>query len=76
MADRTHRLPLNAAGRFYVDDTCTDCDLCREIAPMIFVRDAESASSYVLRQPATEEEIKLAEEAVMMCPSETIGDDG
>lgn len=76
MADITRRLPINASGRFYVDDSCTDCDMCRQIAPMIFVRDAESAASFVQRQPETDEELQLAEEAAMGCPSDTIGSDG
>ncbi|OAI55287.1 ferredoxin [Verrucomicrobiaceae bacterium SCGC AG-212-N21] len=76
MADKSQRLSLNAAGRFYVDDSCTDCDMCREIAPMIFARDAESASSFVLRQPQTAEELELAEQATTSCPTETIGNDG
>lgn len=76
MADITRRLPINASGRFYVDDSCTDCDMCRQIAPTIFVRDAESGSSFVLRQPESDEELGLAEEAAMLCPTETIGSDG
>ena len=32
MADRNDRVPENVSGRFYVDSTCIDCDLCREAA--------------------------------------------
>jgi ferredoxin len=76
MADKTDRNPLNAPGKFYTDQTCIDCDQCRDIAPLIFVRDDEEGCSYVLRQPANEEEIALAEESMKYCPTETIGDDG
>jgi ferredoxin len=76
MADKTNKHPLNAPGKYYNDLSCIDCDLCREIAPQIFVRDDEEGCSYVLRQPANEEEIALAEEAMKCCPTETIGDDG
>lgn len=76
MADKFNRLPINAPGRFYVDDTCTDCDLCRELAPTIFARDAVTGSSFVLRQPVTDEELTLAENAAAYCPTETIGNDG
>lgn len=76
MADKTNKNPLNAPGKYYNDLSCIDCDLCREIAPQIFVRDDEEGYSYALRQPANEEEIALAEEAMKCCPTETIGDDG
>ena len=76
MATLTDRKPENIFGRFYVDSTCTDCDLCRETAPAFFRRDAETGQSYVYRQPETPEEISVAGEALDGCPSESIGDDG
>jgi ferredoxin len=76
MADLSNRVSRNVPGTFYNDDTCTDCDLCREIAPGIFRRDDELAQSYVWRQPETPEERALAQEAMGACPSESIGDDG
>ncbi len=36
MADRDHKVPENVPGRYYVDVTCIDCDLCRETAPHKF----------------------------------------
>ncbi len=33
MADVANKYPENAAGKFYVDEQCIDCDLCRETAP-------------------------------------------
>ena len=76
MADRNRKAVRNVAGKYYVDDTCIDCDLCREIAPETFRRDEETGTSYVHRQPGTMEEIVLAEEAARSCPTETIGKDG
>lgn len=76
MADKTNRLSINAPGRYYLDDTCIDCDMCREIAPMIFVRDDDLGSTYVHRQPESAEEIQLAEEGASSCPTESIGNDG
>jgi len=70
------RLPNQARGKFYVDAQCLDCDLCREIAPGIFVRDAEHGVAIVTRQPVTPNEFKLCAEAVDGCPCEAIGDDG
>src|SRR5688500_4920166 len=76
MADRNRKGLRNVAGKYYVDDTCIDCDLCREIAPQTFRRDEETGNSYVHRQPGSGEEIALAEEAARSCPTETIGKDG
>ena len=76
MADKNSKNPENVAGRYYADNTCIDCDLCRTIAPKTFRRYDDGGYSYVHRQPQTPEEIALAEEARMSCPTETIGDDG
>jgi ferredoxin len=76
MADYKHRLPENVPGRYYNDDTCIDCDLCRSTAPQFFTRDEAGGYTYVYRQPITPEEIALAEEARLGCPTETIGNDG
>ena len=76
MAAGTDRLPRNAPGPYYVDSTCVDCDLCRNTAPDFFRRDEETGFSIVYRQPITEEERALAEEAKQGCPTESIGNDG
>ena len=75
MAEHTKRLPTNVPGRWYVDANCIDCDLCRETAPTVFKRDDEGGNSFVFHQPATEEEQRLAEEALSGCPVEAIGKD-
>ena len=33
MADIANKYAENVSGKFYVDDQCIDCDLCRETAP-------------------------------------------
>ena len=76
MPEITDRKPENIPGRFYVDSSCIDCDLCRENAPDFFRRDAETGQSVVYRQPASPEEMTLAQEALERCPSNSIGDDG
>ena len=76
MADKTLRNPENIPGRYYVDNTCIDCDLCRNIAPQFFTRFEEGGYSYVFRQPKTPEELAQAEDARTSCPTETIGRDG
>lgn len=76
MANRNHKTPLNIPGPFYADETCIDCDLCRETAPDIFRRDDMNGVSYVWKQPTTAQECALAEEALRGCPTDTIGSDG
>ena len=76
MATTTERLPQNVLGRYYVDSSCVDCDLCRSSAAAFFRRDDDVGFSFVHRQPVTPEEVALAEEAREGCPSESIGNDG
>ena len=76
MATLSDRLPLNVAGRFYVDSTCIDCDQCRAEAPDFFGRDGETGTSYVKRQPDTAEEVALVQQAMSNCATASIGDDG
>ena len=76
MANRNQKTTENVAGSYYVDDTCTDCGLCPDIAPQFFTRFDDGGYSIVYRQPQTAAEIALAEEAVSGCPTESIGNDG
>ncbi len=65
------RLEANVPGEFFVDSTCIDCDLCRQIAPAVFR--AEGDNSVVHHQPATEAEARRAEMALVTCPTASIG---
>lgn len=76
MADKSDMWPENVAGKFYVDEQCIDCDLCRETAPNFFARNEDGGYSYVYKQPTTAEEIEECMEALEGCPVEAIGDDG
>ena len=76
MADKSSRLPQNAHGPFYVDGTCTDCDLCRATAPEFFRRDDEIGSTIVFRQPLTPAEWARAQKGLECCPTDSIGNDG
>jgi ferredoxin len=76
MADKANRLPDNAPGKWYVDNTCIDCDACRQVAPNNFSRNEEAGYSYVSKQPENDEELQQCQEAKEGCPVEAIGDDG
>ena len=55
MANKADKWPTNTGGKFYVDQQCIDCDLCRETAPNFFTRSDEGGHSFVFKQPTTEE---------------------
>ena len=76
MADAANKYAENVAGKFYVDDQCIDCDLCRETAPANFKRNDDGGHSYVYKQPESPEEEALCKEAMEGCPVEAIGNDG
>ncbi|HEX8091686.1 MAG TPA: MBL fold metallo-hydrolase [Blastocatellia bacterium] len=61
----------NVAGDFFVDSTCIDCDLCRQIAPETFSDVGDQ--SVVHRQPRTPEEEFAALKALVTCPTASIG---
>ena len=66
----------NVAGKFFVDEQCIDCDLCRETAPTCFNRNDDGGYSFVTKQPENEEEEEQCKEAMEGCPVEAIGDFG
>lgn len=76
MATVSDRLPYNVTGRFYVDSSCIDCDQCRVVAPEHFSRNEDTGTSFVSKQPVTEEEIAKCKEAIDSCATASIGDDG
>ena len=73
MAEKDDKWADNAPGKFYVDEQCIDCDLCRETAPDFFTRNEDEAYSFVHAQPKTQEDIDLCMEALEGCPVEAIG---
>jgi ferredoxin len=76
MAEKNNRNEKNVPGKFYVDDQCIDCDLCRSTAPDNFGTEDDLGYAYVMKQPENQEEEELCEEAMENCPVEAIGDDG
>ncbi len=61
----------NIAGNFYVDSSCIDCDTCRWVAPAIFNRQADQSAVY--HQPTTDKEELEAMQALLACPTASIG---
>ncbi|MEO1348114.1 MAG: MBL fold metallo-hydrolase [Cyanobacteria bacterium J06635_15] len=71
MAHLKHRRPENIEGDLYVDSSCIDCDTCRWMAPTVFKR--EEGQSAVYHQPQDEKERLLAMQALLSCPTASIG---
>jgi glyoxylase-like metal-dependent hydrolase (beta-lactamase superfamily II)/ferredoxin len=65
------RRPENVQGDFYVDSTCIDCDLCRQIAPETFSSAGEQSA--VHRQPKNAAAELAALKALVTCPTASIG---
>ena len=76
MASFPYKYPDNIAGKFYVDDQCIDCDLCRETAPDNFTRNENGGYSFVFKQPISNTDQIKCKEAMEGCPVEAIGNDG
>jgi glyoxylase-like metal-dependent hydrolase (beta-lactamase superfamily II)/ferredoxin len=72
MARVEARLPENAPGDFYVDDTCIDCATCRFVAPDVFAYEPGRGLSVVARQPSGEGD-RRALMALVACPTSSIG---
>lgn len=71
MAHLNQRRPQNIDGDFYVDSTCIDCDTCRWMAPDVFHR--ADGMSAVHHQPTTDKERLIALQALLSCPTASIG---
>ena len=76
MPEKNRKASENVGGRYYVDETCIDCDLCRETAPFNFVREDTKGHSYVSQQPRDSAEEASCLAALEECPVEAIGNDG
>ncbi|NEQ43903.1 MAG: MBL fold metallo-hydrolase [Leptolyngbya sp. SIOISBB] len=71
MAHLKNRRPQNVNGDIYVDASCIDCDTCRWMVPTVFSR--EDGMSAVYHQPTSEAERLAALQAVLSCPTASIG---
>lgn len=71
MAHLHQRRSENVNGDFYVDRTCIDCDTCRWMAPEVFYEAGEQSAVY--HQPANLSERVKAMQALLSCPTASIG---
>ena len=73
MARAADRIPDNAPGDVFVDTSCIDCDLCRQLAPATFARSGAAGQSFVVAQPRDEASARRAALALVACPTASIG---
>lgn len=73
MADKARRLPANAEGAFYVDDTCIACEAC--VAELASVFCMVDGLAVVQAQPKASE-LEACQACVLACPVQAIGQDG
>jgi glyoxylase-like metal-dependent hydrolase (beta-lactamase superfamily II)/ferredoxin len=71
MAHLTQRRAANIDGDFYVDSSCIDCDTCRWMAPSVFDRIGDMSAVY--HQPDDDRERLVAMQALLSCPTASIG---
>jgi glyoxylase-like metal-dependent hydrolase (beta-lactamase superfamily II)/ferredoxin len=71
MADIRKRVPENAEGPIFVDQSCIDCGACYQLVPEMF-RDAGEHAA-VHRQPINQQEQREALHALLTCPVGAIG---
>ncbi len=71
MADPGKRFDDNLDGKFFVDQTCINCDTCRQLAPQTFGEQAEH--SFVYYQPSEPNAERAATQALLCCPTGSIG---
>lgn len=76
MAVKENKFPENVKGKFYVDNQCIECGLCREIAPEFFGSLSGSDQSFVKKQPSLQKDVDACIEALESCPVSAIGQDG
>ncbi len=81
MAELSLRNPENSPGRWYVDDTCTPCHTCIDIAGPdtnhpLMKYNADESKVYFAVQPSGAAQEEAAQEALDLCPTQAIGNDG
>ncbi len=71
MAHLNQRRSENVSGDIYVDSTCIDCDTCRWMVPEVFHE--AGGQSAVYHQPSSETERLRSLQALLACPTASIG---
>jgi len=80
MSDQKQRFAENVAGEYYTTMSCIGCILCSVIDPANFMENTDEELAvgycYVYKQPETEAEVLMCEEAMDVCPADAIRNNG
>jgi ferredoxin len=71
MSHLNQKRSQNIDGDLYVDSSCIDCDTCRWMAPGVFTEVEKQSAVY--HQPENREERLAALQALLACPTGSIG---
>ncbi|MDA0771570.1 MAG: MBL fold metallo-hydrolase [Cyanobacteria bacterium] len=71
MAQKSLKRPENIDASFFVDESCIDCDTCRWMAPTIY--EQVKGKSAVIKEPGNDKEKQAAMQALISCPTASIG---
>ncbi|PIP93792.1 MAG: MBL fold metallo-hydrolase [Bdellovibrio sp. CG12_big_fil_rev_8_21_14_0_65_39_13] len=71
MAQAKLKHPQNVSGQFFVDTTCIDCGTCYWMAPQTFRENTDQSTVY--HQPESDEDQKRSYQALLSCPTSSIG---
>lgn len=76
MASKADKFPDNLDGKYYVDTQCIVCGACESTAGDFFKLSDDGSHDVVYKQPVSEEDMRICEEAREGCPVDAIGNDG
>lgn len=73
MARLDRRHPDGVRGDWFIDDRCIGCAASATIAPDLIDLSGDGQRFVFVRQPVTEQEVLLAQQAAEVCPTRSIG---
>ncbi len=76
MAATGKRFEENEKGKYYVTDACDGCGLCFSKALQNFMYSNDASYYYIIQQPVEAREEADIREAMSVCPTDCIMDDG
>jgi ferredoxin len=76
MADSSAKNEFNIDGKYYVDDQCIGCNACISEAETFFVMNEDEGVAFVAKQPQSDSDLELCENARAACPVDSIGNNG
>lgn len=73
MALRARRHPEGADGDWFIDDRCIGCGASTSIAPHLISPASDGRQFVFVRQPGSDDDVVLAQQAAEVCPTRSIG---